>query len=228
MKKRIFLISGHSGIDRITLDSLNCSVTAIRLSTGEIKFEIKEEKVLSISFFIYTLIGYLIFYVPHYCKVKFILKGIENNTLPTHYYLALALWYLIIMLFPLICMQLFPNILKNHSAEHKIINAYHHLKRIPTIEEAKKFSRFSFFCGSNLAPAMILSQLLGYFVYKYMGLIIPEILLFIIPHIFPGIFLVGFIVQIFSTQKPSDENIELAIAAISKLEEISDLTTEKT
>ena len=107
-----------------------------------------------------------------------------------------------------------------------IINAYNHLKSIPTIEETKNFSRFSFLCGSNVAPSLIVAQLIGYSVFIYTGYIIPEILLFIIPHLFPGIFLVGFFVQLFTTQKPRDENIELAIAAILELERISNLTSQ--
>lgn len=228
MKNRVFLIGGQSENDRITLYSLNNSVTAIRLDTGEIKYETKEEKVLSISNIIYTIIGYAIVYLPHYYKVHHIIPEINKNSRPTYFYLALALFYLLITILALISMQINQNTLRNHSAEHMIIHAYRHLKRIPTIEETKKFSRFSFFCGSNLVPALIVSQLIGYIVYVYTGYIIPEILLFFIPHIIPGIFLVGFIVQLFTTKKPNDANIELAIAAISELEKVSNLTSENT
>lgn len=228
MKNRVFLIGGKSENDRITPHSLNNSVTAIRLDTGEIKYETENEKFISISNFIYTIIGYAILYLPHYYKVNHIIKKIETNNKPTYFYLALALFYLLTTIISLIYMQITQNILMNHSAEHMIIHAYHRLKRIPTIEEAKKFSRFSFLCGSNVAPALIVSQLIGYIVYIYTGFIIPEILLFIVPHIIPGIFLVGFIAQLFTTKKPKDENIELAIAAISELERVSNLTSEKT
>ena len=36
-----------------------------------------------------------------------------------------------------------------HSAEHMVVNAYNLLGRVPSIEEAKQFSRFSKHCGSQ-------------------------------------------------------------------------------
>ena len=221
MKNRVLLIGGHSDNDRITLHSFNNTVTAIKLKTGEIKYETENTKFISLSNFFYTIIGYAILYLPHHYKANHIIKEIETGNKPTYFYLALALFYLLITIISLIYMQITQNILMNHSAEHMIIHAYHRLKRIPTIEEAKHFSRFSFFCGSNVAPALIVAQLIGYIVYIHTGFIIPEILLFIVPHIIPGIFLVGLIAQLFTTKKPHDENIELAIAAISELERIS-------
>ena len=36
-----------------------------------------------------------------------------------------------------------------HAAEHKVINAYKTLQRIPKVQEVRKASRFSSECGSN-------------------------------------------------------------------------------
>lgn len=38
---------------------------------------------------------------------------------------------------------------KFHSAEHMILNAYHKLKRVPSLEELRDFSRFDNTCGTN-------------------------------------------------------------------------------
>lgn len=34
-----------------------------------------------------------------------------------------------------------------HSAEHAVINAYYDLKRVPTLEEIKNYSNYSYYCG---------------------------------------------------------------------------------
>ena len=115
--------------------------------------------------------------------------------------------------------------MKNHGAEHKVIRAYMKLKRIPTLEEAKKFSRISKSCGVTIYSAFFTTQIIGFIVFVTKGYAIPEILLFIIPILFQSVFpfnLLGKIAQFFTTREPEDENIELAIAAITALENNED------
>lgn len=102
-----------------------------------------------------------------------------------------------------------------------VLSAYNKLKRIPTIEEAQKFSRINRSCGITIYSAFITAQLIGFIVYIKTGFLISEIILFLVPLFFSAFFpfnLIGKFAQFFTTSKPERHNLELAIAALSALE----------
>lgn len=48
------------------------------------------------------------------------------------------------------------SIFRFHSAEHMVLNAFEKLQKVPSLEEAKKFSRFSSSCGTNYIISKII------------------------------------------------------------------------
>lgn len=220
-KSSMKLQNGFSRNDRITFSSSKYTVTAIRRSNGEIEYEKKETEKLSVSYVIYTLVGIFIFYIPHLCKSILMTHQMHKNKNLLIPYLIPMIIYFFITLLTILGTHTDKVLIKNHGAEHKVFNAYRKLKRIPTIEETKKFSRITFYCTSNLYPALFLAQIIGFFVQMHTGYRIPEILLFAIPHLKPGLFPLGYFVQLFTTQEPDDDAIALAIAAITELENTS-------
>lgn len=106
---------------------------------------------------------------------------------------------------------------RNHAAEHMMINAYNSIKRVPTIEEAKKFSRFSLNCGDRK------------YVINFICIVINIVFKFNIPYFALSmaisnlkiIKIIALPIQFFSTNVPSDSNLTLAREALKKLEEIT-------
>ena len=112
-----------------------------------------------------------------------------------------------------------------HAAEHMSINAYCKLKRVPTLEEIKKASRFSKKCGSNF----ILMKLAIYFTFflkitfSELG---PNCIVF-----FASLTLFLLILELFNkrliflqfivTAKPTDLELECALKGIQELDRIN-------
>jgi uncharacterized protein YqhQ len=121
------------------------------------------------------------------------------------------------------------NTMRNHGAEHMVFNAYNKLKRIPTIHEATSFSRISRFCGTNYYSAFIFTHIISLLVYILFNYHISEMIIFFIA-IFskslPPVCVFGLLAQYLNTSKPENENLELAIAALTELERI-EKTDEK-
>lgn len=114
-----------------------------------------------------------------------------------------------------------------HSAEHMVLNAYRDLKRVPTLEEIKRYSRFSEYCGSRIiigkiVPYGSLCILLAF------SSFIPWPIYFIL------CFMVSFLVavankkgwlkffQIFITSKPTDAELEVAIEGLKYLQKLDE------
>ena len=136
------------------------------------------------------------------------------------YFAPTALW-IILMVLLISTMYKSKLLLKNHAAEHMVIKAYNTLHRVPTINEARKFSRFTPNCGISIYSAIITGQLIGYFLFRAFGYIVPEIFLVIIPIFLFNRFpfcLLGLFGQLFTTAKPDNYNIFLAIIALESLE----------
>lgn len=121
---------------------------------------------------------------------------------------------------------------KMHAAEHKAVNAYRNLQRIPTIEEVRNASRFSKYCGSRIAfrkawgGAIITLFII---VAPKLGLqnILITILVGISLWIIGNFFLIFKYLQIFVTNKPSDMELEVAVEAIKEFDKLeSKLETE--
>lgn len=121
---------------------------------------------------------------------------------------------------------------KMHSAEHKVINAYKKLQRIPTIEEVRNASRFSKDCGSRIAFRKAWGgAIVSLFIMIAPKLGLKNILITILLGIslwivgnFWGIFKY---LQIFLINEPSDMELEVAIEAIKEYDKLeSKLETE--
>lgn len=218
------IISGLSGKDRISFATGNGAITAIRKEDGTI--ETVEHKRLDIGDKFSTVLGtiYLILCV---IKVYGFIPFIEKGMIEKWFYLIPAVYLFIVMIISILRFRLTEGeeALRNHGAEHKVFKAYKRLKRIPTMEEAKEFSRINRYCGIARNSALIVSQFIGFILYTYMGYRVSEILLYIVPlflaNVFP-FYLLGNLAQFFTTAKPEEENIELAIAALTELKEKED------
>ena len=112
-------------------------------------------------------------------------------------------------------------IFRFHSAEHMAINAYNKLKRVPTLEEIKKYSRFSNQCGTNymfrslIVPIlMIITTYNVTDVYRPLALFVLWSGFYIIQKI--GIFNAF---QLITTRKATDEEFRVAIAGLEFLAE---------
>lgn len=211
--------SGKSEVDRITFYDSQIGATAIQHSDGEI--EIKYEKKDVTLQQVLIVLGLFLFISLF--KVFGIMTFIDNETSMVYLYLLPALFY---FLLPVIAIKKVrkkgnENLLRNHGAEHMVFSAYKKLKRVPSIEEAKRFSRINRNCGVTLFSAFFTAQLIGFIVYKYADYQISEWILFLVPLFFGNFFpfnTLGKLAQFWTTSKPNDANINLAITAMSALE----------
>lgn len=214
------------------LDSLfekhEIHATAIREENGDItiKYEknsFNEFKFNSLTSKCITLI-YLLLGLSLQVKSLVLIPLIRNNMIGNQFYLIPMFLYFVAVFLSILILRIYggKELTKNHGAEHMTSLAYKKLCRIPTIDEVKKFSRFSKYCGISIFSALITAQIIGFVVFITTGFKISEILLLVIPLIFSSSFpfyLLGLFFQVFTTSKPDDANIELAIAALSALEE---------
>lgn len=229
---KITITKGHSDVDRIMFGDSNSNTgTAIRKANGEIETKYKTARqitqemkeipktpkiILTSIFNIFWLLGLPII------KGYFLNPMIKNNSINVTFYLISAVFLIILTFISITNLaKKGTTIRKNHGAEHKVYAAYKKLGYIPTIEKAQTFSRISNVCGATLYSALITGQLIGFIVYIYTGIMIPEKLLFLVPFllhfIFPFNFL-GKLIQFITTKEPDDSNIELAIAALRTLQ----------
>lgn len=108
---------------------------------------------------------------------------------------------------------------KFHSAEHMIINAYKALKRAPTLEEARTYSRISNDCGSNIAICSCITALLM----AITACILPDFLrpfcLYVIYYGMEFIRKKGAFnfAQLLTTKKCTDKELKVAIAGLELL-----------
>lgn len=115
-----------------------------------------------------------------------------------------------------------------HSAEHMVINCYEKLKRIPTFEEVKNASRFHKRCGSRVTINNIVMHLLISLSFAFAAnwnifFRLSLCILILIFRLFAD--KKGWLrfLQVFVTEKPSDEDIELAIEGIKNYEKMENI-----
>ena len=115
---------------------------------------------------------------------------------------------------------------KLHAAEHAVINAYHDLGRLPTLEEIKKYSIFSYDCGIAYKAAK------GWLWYGVGILVVlPSILGMIFGIVFLITTVLGFRVnfyflQFVSLKKPTDKEYKIALAALSEIQKSQERVEE--
>lgn len=104
-----------------------------------------------------------------------------------------------------------------HSAEHMVLNAYKKLKRVPSLEEIREYSRFSNSCGTNATTQMamnftlmFLCTFIGNPLYRCIGMLSVNIIVFILLQC-------GFLnfLQKYTTIIPTDKELSVAIAGMS-------------
>lgn len=214
------LISGYSEKDRIIFSTRKSTMTAIRREDGTIGIEFGQKRTPSTNV---EIIFGIIFYTIPLAKAFIVNPLIKSGMIGRIYYLISIFLYLILVIFNIIYLRIKggKEVLKNHAAEHMVFSAYNKLKKVPTIEETRNFSRISKSCGITIYSALIATQIIGFFVYINTGYMISELVLFISSMLVKTLFpfnLLGELAQLFTTSKPEDKNIELAIEAVSMLE----------
>ncbi len=223
------ITSGRSYDDRITFSDYSTKATAIRRDEGKIEIEYEEEEKENFSSKIITIL-WLIFY--GFLDVYWLLPAIAKSPLIVYgFCLSIAIFYVMWIIFCIALMRQSENrnLIKNHGAEHMVNRAYCKLKRIPTVSEAKRFSRINYQCGINMYSATIIAEIIAICIYQCTGYVISGLLLVQLAPLLFKIFpfnLVGLIAQFWTTDTPDDSNIELAIAALQALEE-KELLKEK-
>lgn len=212
------LSGGNSKVDRITFySSSQIGAAAIQHSDGKIEIIYEKEEMLQ------GIIPFGLILLVSLFKSFGIMPFINNETLMVYLYLLPALFYLLCVLVQIKIMRKKgnENWLRNHAAEHMVFSAYKKLKRLPSLEETKKFSRINRFCGITIFSAFFTAQLIGFFVYRYANYQLSEWILILVPMFFRSFFpfnILGKLAQFWTTSKPNDANINLAIAALGALE----------
>lgn len=225
--------SGRSDNNWISFTAGSHTSRAIREPNGEIKTEtVKKSSVPTkwinikhpLFFYVNGLMSVFILYILPFIKGYKINPMIRNGDLSSNYYLVsvalLSILLIVQVLFTTIINDPKRNLRRNHGAEHKVFTAFRKTNKIPTINKAKQYSRICNVCGATIISALITGQLIGYFLYINYGFMIAEKVLFFVPIILHGIFPFNFfgkVVQFITTNEPNDDNIELAIEALTAL-----------
>lgn len=109
------------------------------------------------------------------------------------------------------------NAYKFHSAEHMVLNAYRKLKKVPSLEEIREYSRFSNSCGTNVTTQMAMSFTLMFLctfisnpLYRLIGMLFANIIVIILLQC-------GFLnfLQKYTTITPTDKELSVAIAGMN-------------
>lgn len=226
------LSSGCSNENWISYTTVEHTSRAIRHKNGEIVTEtVKDFTVTSkwddtthsVASYLFCIFSWFVLLIIPIIKGYHINPMIKNHEISSCYYFVSTILLVIlsiIVILRIIITDPKEKLRKNHGAEHKVFTAYEKLEHIPTIDEAKHFPRICNVCGVTIYSSLITAQLIGFFIYTKYGIMIHEIVLFFVPiflhSIFPFNFL-GKVAQFFTTIEPDDDNIELAIAALTEL-----------
>lgn len=216
------ITKGRSYVDKITFSDSEFEATATQMPDGEIKVECEKKKEMELPAVIAVLVFTIILWV---IDIKLMIPFLRNGALRVYtcYSIIVAISAMLMFIgINELCKAKNANLIKNHGAEHMVFTAYRKLKRIPTVSEAKEFSRINSHCGINQFSAIIVAQLIAIFVYWCTGYIISEMLILTVAPIFASLFpfnLIGNIAQFWTTSEPRESNIRLAIAALEGLEE---------
>ena len=218
----INLTSGRSRADSITFYTPKSEVTATRMENG--KISIKREQRLSymkdFSNFTYIL-GTIILCLVSLLEIPTLIALFKKLNFLNIWYLSIITIYAVWLIYVTIAAHSSRPTIENHAAEHMVYTAYKKLKRIPTFDEATKFSRFSNNCGIMTYSALLTGAIFSYVLYIFLDITIPQLMILFLAPCLARVFpfnLPGFIAQIFTTKKAKKENIEPAIMALHALE----------
>ena len=214
--------NGRSDVGKIMFSDSEFESTATRMPNGKIETVCKKKKQMEFPAAIIALVFTIILWV---IDIKLMIPFLSNSASRVYiFYSVIAIIYAMLMLVSINELSKIKNVnlRKNHGAEHMVFKAYNKFERIPTVSEAKEFSRINSHCGINQFSTIIVAQLIAIFIYWYTGHIISEMLILTIAPMFASVFpfnFIGNIAQFWTTSEPEDSNIELAIAALKGLED---------
>ena len=118
-----------------------------------------------------------------------------------------------------------PEILRNHSVEHKIISAVNSYSRMTTMNDIKKAPKLAKECGTSVFMIYIAYKIVALIISIKFNIIVPEIIVYSIYRstflLFP-IYYIGYLVQIFEFKEPEERNYKLGKAALDAFIEITD------
>lgn len=116
-----------------------------------------------------------------------------------------------------------PRILKFHGAEHKVFNAANKKGGIPTLEEAKKASRFCPWCGVKVLSIIMCLTLINIILAGTNLYVIPFGIVLASGYLLPGYDPISYFVQkTKTTAEPSDNELKVALKAFTAAYEISE------
>ena len=245
-KKKTLSISGRSDPGGIFLSSGKYGAFASRNSCGEITVSAGERKeiddirqkkddeydsylrflILTALLLLYAMVRYLIFIIQNGWELCYII-GAFVFCIGSYVPLILVV-YCFTPIYKdrnaeLMCKR-------NHASEHKVINAYEKLGRIPTLEETKASSYFYPECGCvdiglSALPGILIGTAIA-FIPRF-GFILPfitalTIFIFLFLRIAKRKKHILELLELPRLKQPEDGQMELAIAAISALTEICD------
>lgn len=103
-----------------------------------------------------------------------------------------------------------------HAAEHMSINAFYDLNRAPTNKEIKKYSRFADACGTNILTTYLIDSSILFGCSFIDNLLFAAFVAIILLTIFYTMSDSRFLnlAQIFTTLKPSDKELKVAIKGL--------------
>lgn len=230
----LVIMNGRSDKNWISFSAGKHTSRAIRQKNGEITTETIEGvkppsnwitlRLNPVANLLLTIFSCFVVYLLPLLKGYWINPMIKNHQISSNYYL-ISVPFLILLCIIIISIIIIKDknktLRKNHGAEHKVFTAYNDLKCIPTVNQAKCYSRICKSCSITIYSALITAQLIGFLVYHINGAMIPEIILFLVPLLllhstFPFNVL-GKFAQFFTTAEPDDDNIELAIEALTEI-----------
>ena len=177
----------------------------------------KEEKLVETTgwFINLLLIIYTIFVAR---DIRYIVASV--------YYSFTASKYLYVSIYQSFKMKVLNNdgkkLARYHSAEHMILNAYHKLGKVPSLDEIKTFSRFSQYCGSRALMSKIIAYIPNSLAIAFCDEIhfITFISILIISYIISRKLLEKDFIkieQILFTEPPTDLELEVAIKGLETL-----------
>lgn len=184
---------GRSYVDKIMFSDSEFESTATRMSDGKIETVCEKKKQMEFPVVIIALVFTIILWV---IDIKLMIPFLSNNASRVYiFYSIIATISAMLMIVAIneLSKTKNVNLRKNHGAEHMVFKAYRKLKRIPTVSEARKFSRINSHCGINQWSAIIVAQIIAIFVYWCTGHIISEMLILTIAPMFASVFPFNFI-----------------------------------
>ena len=173
------------------------------------------------SYLLTSLIDSLLIYFAALSKNINILLAVSFFAL----FVSLPLFKLINVIFRIKITKEYKKVSKYIAASHMATNAYKDLQRIPTLEEVKKYSRFSVESGIVWTFLGITFNLIFWtfisFI-NYVPFVLGAFICLVVIFIVPFLYLKGYLnfLQIFVTSKPTDTELIVAIEGLKSFEEM--------